>query len=316
MGGVQGADELSDGRLEMGRTVGRLILQSWMLLSLGSLAAAKDSQPKFELLDEDRVVFLGGTFIEREGQFGYLETALTTAWPDRKVTFRNLGWSGDTVWAESRGIFDPPQVGYQRMIELITLLKPTLIVLSYGQNESFAGEAGLGKFVAQYEKLCDDVKATGARLAFMTPHQWERPKPPLPDASRQNVNLARYAAAVRELAARRNAPVIDLFALPKPASNLTENGLHYGQHGYAQLVKALQVQQNWPRPSLSDEKAEAIRQKVVEKNMQFFHRWRPQNITYLTGFRKHEQGNNAVEIAQFDPIVVNLENEIAEINRK
>ena len=25
----------------------------------------------------------------------------------------------------------------------------------------------------------------------------------------------------------------------------------------------------------------------------FFHRWRPQNETYLFGFRKHEQGKNA-----------------------
>lgn len=40
---------------------------------------------------------------------------------------------------------------------------------------------------------------------------------------------------------------------------------------------------------------------------------RPQNITYLTGFRKHEQGNNAVEIAQFDPLVEKAEKEIAEL---
>ncbi|HEY0982528.1 SGNH/GDSL hydrolase family protein [Schlesneria sp.] len=301
----------------MGRcSVGYVLLQSITLLAMGSLATAKDSPPKLELQDGDRVVFLGGTFIEREGQFGYLETALTTAWPDRKVTFRNLGWSGDTVWAESRGIFDPPQVGYQRMIELITLLKPTLVVMGYGQNESFAGEAGVGKFVAQYEKLCNDVQATGARLAFMTPHKWERPKSPLPDASRQNGTLAIYAAAVRDLAARRSAPVIDLFELPKPTANLTENGLHFGPFGYSQLVTAIQIQQGWPRLSPSDEKGELIRQKVVEKNMQFFHRWRPQNITYLTGFRKHEQGNNAVEIAQFDPIVARIEGEISELNSK
>lgn len=58
----------------------------------------------FQLKDQDRVVFLGATFVEREGQFGYLETALTTAWPDRQITFRNLGWSGDTVWADSRDL--------------------------------------------------------------------------------------------------------------------------------------------------------------------------------------------------------------------
>ncbi|MEI8018948.1 MAG: SGNH/GDSL hydrolase family protein [Schlesneria sp.] len=304
----------------MFRRLGLLPVSIFLLLvivssiSVSSLSG-HDSSARIELLDGDRVILLGGTFIEREGQFGHLETALTIAWPNRHVTFRNLGWSGDTVWAESRGIFDPAQVGYQRMIELVKELKPTLIILNYGQNESFAGEVGIPKFVTQYEKLCDDLKTTGARLAFMTPHKWERPPAPLPDASRQNPILAKYAAAIRELAVRRNSPLIDLFQLPASGSNLTENGLHYSERGYATLVAAVQTQQNWPRLSPSDEKGETVRRKVVEKNMQFFHRWRPQNITYLTGFRKHEQGNNAVEIAQFDPIVEKIETEIVEINR-
>lgn len=275
-----------------------------------------DPSTPFELVDGDRVVLLGGTFIERDGQFGYLETALTTAWPDRKLTFRNLGWSGDTVWAESRGIFDPAQVGYNRMLELVKELKPTLIILAYGQNESFAGEAGIGKFVTQYDKLCDDLVATGARLAFMTPPKFERPPTPLPDASRHNGSLAKYSAAIAELATRRRAPLINLFQLSSASSNWTENGLHFGERGYAGLVTALQAQEHWKSLPVNDPKGAAVRHKVVEKNMQFFHRWRPQNITYLTGFRKHEQGNNAVEIAQFDPLVVDVEREIAELLRK
>jgi lysophospholipase L1-like esterase len=286
------------------------------MFGLVSALLADDKGPGFELRDGDRVVMLGGTFIEREGQFGYLETAMTTAWPDRKVSFRNLGWSGDTVWAESRGIFDSAQIGYQRMLELVKELKPTLIILAYGQNESFAGEAGLGRFVAQYEKLCNDLQVTGARLAFMTPHKLERPLPPLPDASRQNESLAKYVAAIRELAQRRQAPLIDLFTLALPTSNLTENGLHFGARGYARLAAAVQSRQNRASGKAADEKSESIRQRVVEKNMLFFHRWRPQNITYLTGFRKHEQGNNAVEIAQFDPLVEKIENEINDLKRR
>ena len=56
---------------------------------------------------------------------------------------------------------------------------------------------------------------------------------------------------------------------------------------------------------------EKLKQLVVKKNELYFHRWRPQNITYLYGFRKHEQGNNASEIALFDPIVAELESQIA-----
>jgi lysophospholipase L1-like esterase len=55
------------------------------------------------------------------------------------------------------------------------------------------------------------------------------------------------------------------------------------------------------------EQANALRTAINRKNDLFFYRWRPQNITYLTGFRKHEQGNNAVEIARFDPLVAEQE---------
>ncbi|MCA9061664.1 MAG: hypothetical protein KDA96_01315, partial [Planctomycetaceae bacterium] len=55
-----------------------------------------------------------------------------------------------------------------------------------------------------------------------------------------------------------------------------------------------------------------LRDLTIQKNELYFHRWRPQNITYLYGFRKHEQGNNAVEIAQFDPLIRQLEKQIQE----
>ena len=55
-----------------------------------------------------------------------------------------------------------------------------------------------------------------------------------------------------------------------------------------------------------------LRSLITRKNEQYFHRWRPQNITYLFGFRKHEQGNNAADIARFDPFIRDLESRIHE----
>jgi hypothetical protein len=66
-------------------------------------------------------------------------------------------------------------------------------------------------------------------------------------------------------------------------------------------------------PSLDH--AEQLRQAVVEKNRLFFYRWRPQNETYLFGFRKHEQGQNAKEIPDFDPLVEKMEKEIARLRK-
>ncbi len=56
---------------------------------------------------------------------------------------------------------------------------------------------------------------------------------------------------------------------------------------------------------------QTVRRLVSDKDMLFFHRWRPQNETYLFGFRKHEQGNNAREIPLFDPLVEEAEKKIA-----
>ncbi|MEK6235816.1 MAG: GDSL-type esterase/lipase family protein, partial [Planctomycetales bacterium] len=61
------------------------------------------------------------------------------------------------------------------------------------------------------------------------------------------------------------------------------------------------------------DQADALRTTIVEKNSQYFHRWRPQNWTYLFGFRKREQGNNAVEIPKFDPLVAELEQKIMKL---
>ena len=51
----------------------------------------------------------------------------------------------------------------------------------------------------------------------------------------------------------------------------------------------------------------------MEKNFFYFHRYRPANWPYIYGFRKHEQGNNAVEIPLFDPLIAEKEAEIARL---
>ena len=63
------------------------------------------------------------------------------------------------------------------------------------------------------------------------------------------------------------------------------------------------------------DQAELLRERIVKKNELFFHRFRPQNQTYLFGFRRHEQGKNAAEIPELDPLVATLEEQIFELAR-
>ena len=75
----------------------RVIACFCCLVAVFSTFCTAAEQSPFELKDGDRVVFLGDRLIEQAQKHGYLETALSSRWPDRKITFQNLGWSGDTV---------------------------------------------------------------------------------------------------------------------------------------------------------------------------------------------------------------------------
>ena len=62
------------------------------------------------------------------------------------------------------------------------------------------------------------------------------------------------------------------------------------------------------------DQVEQLRRVTITKNRLYFYRWRPQNETYLFGFRKHEQGRNGAEIVQFDPLIAEQEAAIATLS--
>src|SRR5262245_16269518 len=140
-----------------------------LLSFLAALAPAQTDKPKLVLNDGDRIVWLGGTLVEREQKYGYWETALHAAFPKVNFTLRNLGWSGDTVFGDSRAGFDTPKEGFKRLVDQTLALKPTVIFVSYGQNESFDGEAGLPKFENGLETLLDALKPAKARIVMFSP---------------------------------------------------------------------------------------------------------------------------------------------------
>ncbi|MDA0832264.1 MAG: SGNH/GDSL hydrolase family protein [Planctomycetota bacterium] len=279
-------------------------------------AAERNTRQPFELLDGDRVVMIGGTFIEREQRESYIETALTAHYPDRNITFRNLGWSGDTVRAESRGIFDPPEVGYQRLMEQVTELKPTVVMLFYGNNESFAGDKGLPQFEHDYRKLLDDLSVAASNPVFVlvSPHRHMKAGNALPDPTKNNQHLKMYSLAIERLAHERDSTFVDMY---KPLTSgewiESENGIHLTPTGYSRA--SIVFCERLLGPKSHGDISEDLRLAVIEKNRLYFYRWRPQNVTYLFGFRKHEQGNNAVEVPQFDPLIEEMEAKIAELRR-
>ena len=378
--------------------------------------------------DGDMIAWIGDTFVEREPAYGYLETWLTTRFPNRNFTMRNLGWSADTVRCESRGRFGSPKDGFEHLMNTMAVVKPSIVVIQYGTNDSQAGEAGLSQFLTDYKFMIAEIRKrfNPRRIILSTP------VPPLslnsPKSSPQRKKeLAVYTEAIINLAKESQADVLDFSGLVKKLAkpdlagknSISDNGINFSNLGYWQLVNQadkqtgaasaanpikfrlvqgrdsavivpasqsaiafeFQMESAAPKatfeirrvqlpaptapkamgddrpgaaagwsfqfPGLKDGKyrleldgkqaavasakawsegiaigedpdaarVEQIRQLVKQKNELFFHRWRPQNETYLLGFRKHEQGNNAVEIPQFDPLIVKIESEIDRLKK-
>ncbi len=310
-----------------------IILALCARFSAGAVLA--QNSDAFELREGDRVVLVGDTLIERERTEGFIEYAATTSFPERPVTFRNLGWSADTPQGQSRVGFDhtkSPNVWFQQLTNSIALLKPTVVFLGYGMANSFEGESGLPKFVAQLGTLMDAVQqnsATALRWVILSPIAHEKLPSPLPDPSAHNLQLSVYVKALKDLATSRKTHFVNLFenlAPDKSAASspaLTDNGLHLTSYGYRRAARAIRASLQWPSSPWDADillnggpqvgQAEELRQVILKKNELFFHRWRPQNNTYLFLFRKNEQGQNAGEIPQFDPLIEEQEKKIAEL---
>jgi GDSL-like Lipase/Acylhydrolase family len=285
----------------------KLLLAAITGSSLVPLAAARPLPVDGPLALEsgDLVVLLGDTFIERDGNYGHLESALTAAFAGKQVRFRNLGWSGDTPRAESRAYFGPPEEGFQRLTAQLNELKPTVVISCYGAVDAFKGAAGQEDFLKSYRRLLDMIdKTTGAGVVLMSPPVAQTLPAPFPDMKPVNENRAATTAAIAGLAKERGLRFADLFGTIGATPIDSENGVTFTASGYAAMTPAFLKSLGVPAPAAVSGK---LRPLVLVKNQLYFYRWRPQNEIYLFGSRKHEQGNNASEVQSFEPLVAEKE---------
>jgi glucose/arabinose dehydrogenase len=188
--------------------------------------------------------------------------------------------------------------------------------------ESSKVEGREPKALTSKPSAVDSRPSTGhIRFVLLSPIRHEdlrQTRRGLPDPSAHNKLLEQYSKAIEDLAKERGAEFVDLFspgafarlAPTAPAAGaLTDNGIHLSESGYRSLAGLVARRLGW---SAQESNSDELRAAVLRKNELFFHRWRPANSTYLFGFRKYEQGQNAVEIPKFDPLIEQAE---VEINR-
>lgn len=364
----------------------------------------QEAPPEFELKQGDRVVFLGNSLFENELRFGYLEFVLTSRWPDRDISFRNLGWSGDTVFGEARSYYTSPPSPYELMIQQLRDAKPTVVFIAYGANEAEGGEEGITSFNAGLLQLLTIIDELGAESIILSPLPFLSPVPS-EQASKRNKDLQLYSSAIAKMAEDRDKIYLDIM---KPILDLAENiplsedGVHLNETGYYYLALLLekelgmsprewavqidigdqQVESNpaaellssglpiqfkvneellplplpilpitqetkrilkvlglkkgyytlsingsqvvsssakgWSEGMAINQGAPYLQSRqlldlILQKNRMFFHQYRPQNRTYILGFRSYEQGRHVKGLEDLDIIIEYLEGQIKDL---
>jgi lysophospholipase L1-like esterase len=408
-------------------------LKAWiasLLLVVAAPAARAQEKPKVEFRDGDRIAFVGNDFFDGDRHQAYIETQFTTRFPGKHLTFRNLGYSGDTVRADARNLcagwenFGPEDQGFDRLKSLLGHIKPTLIFVAYGMNESFDGPKGLDQFTQGLDRMLAMLAGTGARIVLISPIRHEDLGRPLPDPAEHNKNIVLYISAMEKMAQQHGYPFINLYEAlgdgtrANPPGAFTSDGIHLTPYGYWRAAAALEqamgyAPRDWtlelrpfggknsatgvtvdsvhadtgregskfkltvdfttamlplaPPPadapksvieggvvlpgeqrliqikglsggmryvlkhadqtivradaahlaagvqiaaSPDEIREERLRKLIIAKDFDFFNFWRPDNDTYIFGYRNHEQGRNAVEIPRFEPLVEEKEKQI------
>ena len=207
-----------------------------------AVSGVNSSDTAFRLTDGDRVVFLGNSLIEDDVQFGYLELALTTRWPGRNVTYRNLGWSGDNVFGDARSYVTSPPTPYELLIQQITNARPTVVFLAYGGVEAQDGETGVARFKQGLNQLLDKIDQLGAKTILVSPIPVLLPSST--NVTQRNAALERYASTIAQTASERKKRYIDVFKPIQEAGKqllITDDGIHLNETGYYYLAKAFET---------------------------------------------------------------------------
>ena len=203
----------------------------WKLLyTLGFVAiqAANSLAVDFLIRDKDRVVFLGDSITEQRLYTTYIEAYALTRHPDWKLSFRNVGWGGDTSWLRQRAhpdekqLFAADEASQQKMVEDsvgrgldrdVLPLKPTLVTVKFGMNDhSYQPfrEDIFRAYVRSQSRIAKVLSEKGARVAFLTPQPIEDKRPD-PDKDARNQSLRQFSDGLKEVAVKSGATFVDQF---------------------------------------------------------------------------------------------------------
>ena len=292
------------------------------LLSACLLAAFVSMTPQgqcqLQIKDGDRIALIGNSLASRMQYSGWLESMLQSQSEGKHLVVRNLGFPGDQVGKR------PRNKGFMTPEEYLNHCEADIIFAMFGYNESFAGEAGLEAFskltvdmIDRYRDLKPNGESEPVMILFSPIAHEDLGNRNMPDGVENNVRLALYTAALRQVAVEKNVTFVDLFAASQAlyqASDkpLTLNGIHLNDEGnrlVGQFIASTLLNTTFSATS----QLGALRQLVLDKNVHWFNRYRATDGNDVWGGRStlkfvNEQTNREVlmhELIQLDIMTAN-----------
>lgn len=267
------------------------------LTSAATSPAASQATTPFEPRQGERIAFVGSSLGERMNLFGYFETLLHTRFPNKQLVVRNFSWPGDEVGLQQR----PDD--YTKVDDPMEEFGPELFICFFGMNEHFAGgsDQQLDAFKEKYRQWIARTKGKfskegrEARFVLVSPIAMEQSKNVhLPDTSKNNPVLAKYATSVQQLAKEMGLPFIDVYTpslkafSEEPDLQYTINTLHVNERGDRMLAKEIDSQLfSSPHPTGTDVSVfHNTRKWVNDKSWLHLQDYRMLNGWYVYGGRR------------------------------
>ncbi|MCA9190658.1 MAG: HEAT repeat domain-containing protein [Planctomycetales bacterium] len=259
------------------------------------------------------IALIGNTLFERSAEFGHFEAYLQAAFPDLHLRVRNLAWSADALDTQ------PRPDNFANTFQHLTHERADIVFAAFGFNESFEGENGLQQFRTSLTDYLQQLKtkafngSAAPQVVLVSPIANEN-VPSVNAGSRNNERIGAYVDVMREVAAEQQVGFVDVFnptaqEMASPGSDLTVNGIHLNAEGNQLFSQALFRGVFSQSPPVIDDSLLAA---VVDKDRQYFRRFRPLNTFYYTGGRNKDYGylDFLPAMRNFDIMVANREQRI------
>ena len=293
-------------------------LSNSLTIAVLFIVATISSKADFPFENGDRICYIGSGLADRMQHDGWLETLLQSRLSDKQLVFRNLGFTGDTIFSQPRNKGFTPTGTYLAHCEADVLF------IFFGFNESFAGGEKLNLFKRRYTEMIESYQAlkpngaTAVRLVLFSPIAHEDLNDSnLPDGSENNARIAQYAEVIGEIAASKSLPFVDLFSATQSlyetnSEPLTINGVHLNEEGNRQVAEVI-AQALLGKRTRATGSLEPLRTAVLDKNWHWFNRFRATDGNDVWGGRStltfvNDQSNATVlqhELEMLDVMTAN-----------